>query len=65
MFKLGNRGAGVRKEHNKKLGKIKVIFMNARSVLNKIDELRILVQEFKPDIIGVTESWSHNNITNA
>ena len=67
------RGAGVRKEHmeeNRKeccraFGTLKIIFMNARSVLNKLDELKILVVESKPDIIGITESWCHNDVSDA
>ena len=68
MFKLGCRGAGVRKEQNKNWAKFRVkvelgaILINARSILNKIDELRVLVAERNPDIVGITESWCYNEI---
>ena len=39
--------------------------MNARSIVNKIDELRAETFRIKPDLIAVTESWTHDNITNA
>ena len=31
--------------------------LNARSVINKRDELELYIIENKPSIIGVTESW--------
>ena len=39
--------------------------LNARSVLNKKNELYITVDEIKPHIIGITESWASNDITYA
>ena len=63
-FKLKERGALVRKECNR-ARKLRIICMNARSILNKIDELRVVVQDCRPDIIGITESWCHSSITNA
>ena len=44
-------------------GLIKFVFMNAQSIVNKIDLLQTQVCELKPDIIGVTESWTHDEIT--
>ena len=37
--------------------------MNARSIINKKDELNIMVDDIKPHIIGITESWANNDIT--
>ena len=39
--------------------------LNARSILNKKNELDIMVDEIKPHIIGITESWANNDITDA
>ena len=39
--------------------------MNARSILNKKNELDIMVDEIKPHIIGITESWANNDIADA
>ena len=44
---------------------IKCVCLNARSIINKEDELNILVDDIKPHIIGITESWANNNITDA
>ena len=39
--------------------------LNARSIINKKNELDIMVEEIKPYIIGITESWANNDITDA
>ena len=39
--------------------------LNARSIINKKNELNIMVDDIKPHIIGITESWAHNDITEA
>ena len=39
--------------------------LNARSIINKKDELNIMVDDIKPHIIGITESWTNNAITDA
>ena len=44
---------------------IKCVRLNARSILNKKDELNIMVDDIKPHIIGITESWANNDITDA
>ncbi len=36
-----------------------------RSILNKKNELDIMVDEIKPHIIGITESWANNDIAHA
>ena len=40
------------------------MYGNARSVVNKIDELRALVVDAQPDIVCITESWSNESHTN-
>ena len=44
-------------------GIIKLIHLNADSIVNKTDLLRARVSELKPDIIAITESWTHSEIT--
>ena len=39
--------------------------LNARSIINKNTELNIMVDDIKPHIIGITESWANNDITDA
>ena len=44
---------------------IKCVCLNIRSIINKKNELNIMVDDIKPHIIGITESWAHNDITDA
>ena len=44
---------------------IKCVYLNARSIINKKSELNIMVDDIKPHIIGITESWANNDITDA
>ena len=37
----------------------------SRLVINKTNELNIMVYEIKPHIIGITESWANNDISDA
>ena len=39
--------------------------LNARSIINKKTELNIMVDDIKPHIIGIPESWANNYITDA
>ena len=39
--------------------------LNARSIISKKNELNIMLDDIKPHIIGITESWAHNDITDA
>ena len=50
---------------NTSKAEIKCVCLNARSVINKKNELDIMVDEIKPHIIGITESWANNDITDA
>ena len=34
-----------------------IIHINARSVVNKIEEIKLLCYEIKPDILCITETW--------
>ena len=44
---------------------IKCVCLNARSIIHKKTELNIMVDDIKPHIIGITESWANNVITYA
>jgi len=44
---------------------IRILYTNARSLFNKVDQLSIYAFEYKPDIIVITEAWTNDNITNA
>ena len=39
--------------------------LNARSIINKKNDFNIMVDDIKPHIIGITESWANNDITDA
>ena len=39
--------------------------LNARSIMNKVDLLQATAYNVKPDIIGVTESWTHSAISDS
>ena len=39
--------------------------LNARSIINKKSELNIMVDDINPHIIGITESWANNDITDS
>ena len=41
------------------------ICLNARSIVNKKNELNIMVEDIDPHIIGITESWANTDITYA
>ena len=41
--------------------KIKCYMFNARSVMNKIDDLSVFVYENDPDVVFVTESWTSSD----
>ena len=50
---------------NTSKSEIKCVCLNARSIINKKTELNIMVDDIKAHIIGITESWAKNHITNA
>ena len=43
-------------------GKLLFLYMNARSLMNKLDEFVANVHAFNPDVVGVTESWANDDI---
>ena len=52
---------------DKRIGdpRIKCECLNARSIIIKKTGLNIMVDDIKPHIIGITESWANNDITDA
>ena len=42
---------------------IKCVCLNVRSIINKKNELNIMVDDIKPYVIGITESCANNDIT--
>jgi len=43
--------------------KLIVKYTNFRSILNKRDEMAILMESTEIDIFGITESWTHGDIS--
>ena len=41
------------------------VCLNARSIVNKKNELNIMVEDIDPHIIGITESWANTDISDA
>ena len=41
------------------------VCLNARSIVNKKNELNVMVEDIDPHIIGITESWVNTDITHA
>jgi hypothetical protein len=44
---------------------LKFLLLNAQSIANKIDELRCSVEDLKPNVILITESWCNDHLTDA
>ena len=50
----------IRREENKT--KLKCFYTNARSIVNKKNELELYIMEERPDIIAITETWAVESI---
>ena len=37
---------------------LKCVCLNTRSIVNKMGELRLMVEDVEPDIIGITKTWT-------
>ena len=46
-------------------GIIKLVYLNARSICSKLSELEILLNNEKPDLVLICESWCNADISNA
>ncbi len=51
--------------HNTTLKELTVISTNACSILHKMDELHSFVSQKLPNVISITESWLHPDISDA
>ena len=47
------------------ISKLKCGLINARSVVNKLDSLKLRMMIEELDVIGITESWAHKDIDNS
>src|SRR5207247_8379211 len=45
--------------------KLRCVYFNARSIVNKHKELEMYVLEEKFDIVGITETWLHSGISDS
>ena len=63
----GLRDGGVDKTANKVTlhNNLACIYVNARSIVNKLLWLEAVIEATSPDIIGITESWSNDKILDA
>ena len=43
---------------------LRILYTNARSIVNKIQELKLHVLDTNPDMIAITETWTHSAISN-
>uniref|UniRef100_A0A670J7Z7 Reverse transcriptase domain-containing protein n=1 Tax=Podarcis muralis TaxID=64176 RepID=A0A670J7Z7_PODMU len=53
----GGRRKSLNKRHGGMINGLQCLYTNAQSMGNKQDELELLVQQTKYDIIGITETW--------
>ena len=44
---------------------MKLLYLNARSLISKLNDLAILINDHNPDVILITETWCNGTITNA
>ena len=58
----GEGGGGVRSDQNRK--GLKLLYLNAQSILSKVVDLNATACDTEPDIILITESWCNENISN-
>ena len=47
------------------LSNLRIFYTNARSVINKMSELRAIITDLTPDIVAVSETWTNESITNS
>ena len=50
------------KPSNYVANELKCVYFNARSMVNKIDELQLLIEAEHPDVIGISETWLKDSI---
>ena len=43
---------------------LQFLYTNAQSLVNKIDEMRVIVAITNPDILIITETWTNESVSN-
>jgi len=41
---------------------LRVLYVSACSIINKLDEFYGTVKAYDPDVVGITESWGHEGV---
>ena len=41
------------------------MYVNARSIINKLLDFQAVIASENPDVVGITESWSHSDISDS
>ena len=49
----------------KELMFLNIVYFNARSIFNKLDELQLFLYDKDPDLVIITETWLNDQISNA
>ena len=44
---------------------LKILYFNARSIKMKMEELKVMIEEKKPDVIAIVESWLNEDIADS
>jgi hypothetical protein len=63
-----NKGVKIETRDSKKYTEkesLQCVFLNARGLLGKLEELKVLAMEKALDIIGITETWLTGDVDNA
>lgn len=47
---------------HKEIDSLTCFYFNARSIMNKMDELELYITQEKPDIVGITETWTYEEV---
>ena len=59
---MGEKSGGVGTGKRAKQFNLNCLYMNARSLMNKIDDFKAEIVSRDPDIIGITETWGHKDV---
>ena len=44
---------------------IRIVYLNARSLVSKLSDLEILLNDYDPDLVLIAETWCNSEITNS
>jgi Endonuclease-reverse transcriptase len=61
----GGGGGGGRGNERAPHQTLEILYLNAQSLLGKINELRATAADLEPDIILITETWCNQDVNNA